>query len=140
MKESENNTPPPPEEPDIPDAQSLTKLNLSVVTGLSFKSIRANVTNIGNNSANNLNLNLSIRFVFDRFRFFEISEKRNMSLDTLKSNISHVFEIDDLRGFGRIIVTAKASADNAKNVEKTVKGRIFLGFIFLHEKSFLSFY
>ena len=114
-------------EPYLPPVQTELKVSIETGFGFSFNKLSANLENIGDKDANNVNLSLYVEYGI-------LKKKINSSIefDVLNSgSISELLTVDGLRGFGKIKVTAEVKADNANAVNTTASGWIIGRFIFL---------
>lgn len=112
-------------EPYSPPVQA--ELKVSIETGFSFKKVSTKVENIGDSSANNVNLSIYVEYGL-------LKKKINSSIEfnvLEPGSVSELLTLDDLRGFGKIKVTAELKADNANAVNTTASGWIIGRFIFL---------
>jgi len=104
-----------------------TELSLSFINLISYNKVNANVKNIGTVEAFNVSLSL-----FVEYGFLSHENDSSINIDRLSADeTSEALEIENIRGFGFITVTAEASADNAPHVETSVSGWIIGRFVLL---------
>jgi hypothetical protein len=104
------------------------ELEVSIDTGfgLLVEKVSAQVLNIGEAAASNVNFTLSVEYGILN------NEKENSTdISILEPDNAVTVEVDELYGFGPITVTAVAYADNVETVTDEVSGFIIGRFIFL---------
>ncbi len=94
-------------------------LEISIKIGFSFGKTTATIKNIGDAPAHNVNLTLFVEYGF-------LVKTKNNSNDTvsLAPGTSQTIEMEDLRGFGPITVTAAAHADTVNEIKEEATGWI----------------
>jgi len=110
----------PPLEPEL-------SVSIDTGFGLLFNKVSASVENTGDVAAFNVNLSLYVEYGL-------LNNKVNSSVEISVLEVgsdSDPHEIEGLRGFGPIEVTAKASANNAETVDTKLSGWIIGRFIIL---------
>jgi hypothetical protein len=82
------------------------------------------ILNAGDTSAYNISFTFTITGGFGGY----IDTTITHTFDELIPGMGYAFGITDIRGFGPVMITLSASASNAENVTRTVKGIQLGGF------------
>lgn len=115
-------------EPYSPPVQAELEVSIETGFGVSFKKVSAKIENIGDSSANNVNLSIYVEY-----GLFNKKANSSIEFNVLESDsVSELLTLGGLRGFGRIKVAAEAFANNAEKVNTTVNGWIIGKIIFLN--------
>jgi hypothetical protein len=110
-----------------------TKLEISIDTSyrLRFAKVSATIKNIGEQTASNVNVTLSVEYKLRH----KLKGNKSIDIDNLTADGSQSIKIDSLRGFGFITIKATAYADDVEPVTDEKAGLIIGRFIFIFKKS-----